>query len=172
MLKSSYYNATSLRKFIKEGRKGTLIYNKESGHICNGYIALVVDELVRTEVIKEFLIDSSFYWQNGSFIDSTPDITQFFKKGNNVCKGTPYFFESNGNNKKSITLKVFLDEDSEKCIDKKYTDILKYEVLTKSEATSNGGLSGMTFEYDGALIAFMLPIRIPEGREYKVAKVS
>lgn len=172
MLKSSYYNAASLRKFIKEGRKGTFIYDKENGYVCNGYIALVADELVRAEVIKEFLTDKSFYWQNGSFMASKFDVAQFFKSGSNICQNTPYSFEmkyiEKGN--KVLTLKVFLDGDHEIYIDKKYTDILNHEMLVKSEITTNGGSSGITFEYLGSLMAFMLPVRTPKEREYKIAK--
>lgn len=171
------YVTRNVKKFIKDGKKDTLIYNKEQQLLCNGYMIIKVDEIVRAEIIKEFLQDTAFICKYGNIThDNINDLKSFLDIKDNECKIDMSNFIIENDIKGKLYTRVFFNEDIQVLIDRKYTDIIQNEELYNAKLyqyciKDKADISPIyIYSNHNNFIGMILPIRSENERRYKLVK--
>ena len=161
------YNKTKIKKYINDGKKNILMFDRTKGWMTDGYSMISTNFPGICSVLDEMFYKT----EKASFRDKSGTDEEFdYNRMLNICdsdlkplKITPYLMDSG-----KLSLRVFINENgAEILLQKKYTDIFN-EWMDLDYLQSGDCCSPIYVKKEEDIVGLILPVRTQEGASFKV----
>ena len=162
------FNKSKLKKFIADGKKNVLAFDKKEGWVVDGYAMYTT----KSPVMESVLTDA-FYKTDSVYIrNNIEELTGFsFSKiiekdylAAKLLEVTPFIYRGD-----KYDARIFLDQDGvDVHCQQKYLDIL--DDYTNYRYTQLSSLSPIYIWWGDELLGLILPIRVGEQAGYQVVR--
>lgn len=162
------YNKSKLKKFITDGKKYILAFDKKEGWIVDGYAMYTTKSPVMETVLTDaFYKADSVYIRNNLEEPTVFPFSKIIEKDYRDAKPlalTPFVLQG-----RKYNARVFLDENSINVYcQQKYLDIL--DDYTNYRYTQHNSVTPIYIWHGDDLIGLILPIKLGEPVEYQVVQ--
>lgn len=162
------YNKSKLKKFIADGKKNVLAFDKKEGWVTDSYAMYTTKSTVMESVLADaFYKTDSVYICNSIEKPTVFSLSKFIEKDYMEAKlleVTPFIYRGD-----KYDARVFLDHDGvEVHCQQKYLDIL--DDYTNYRYTQLSSMSPIYIWYGDNLRGLILPIRKGESDRYRVVR--
>ena len=162
------YNKSKLKKFIADGKKNVLAFDKKEGWVTDSYAVYTTKSPVMESVLTDaFYKTDSVYIRNNIEEPTGFPFSKIIEKDYRKAKlleVTPFIYRGD-----RYDARIFLDQDGvEVRCQQKYLDIL--DDYTNYRYTQFSPMSPIYIWYGDDLLGLILPIRMGEPVMYRVVR--
>ena len=162
------YNKSKLKKFIADGKKHVLVFDKKEGWVTDGFALYTTKSPVMESVLTDaFYKTDSVYIRNNIEESTVFPFSNVIEKaylGSKLLEVTPFIYRND-----KYDARIFLDQDGvEVHCQQKYLDIL--DDYTNYRYTQLSPMSPIYIWYGDDLLGLILPIMIGEPVRYRVVR--
>lgn len=162
------YNKSKLKKFIADGKKNVLAFDKKEGWVTDGYAMYTTKSPVMESVLTDaFYKTDSVYIRNNIEEPTVFPFSKIIEKDYlkaKLLEVTPFIYRGD-----KYDARVFLDQDGvEVRCQQKYLDIL--DDYTNYQYTQLSSTSPIYIWHGDNLRGLILPIRKGESARYQVVR--
>ena len=162
------FNKSKLKKFIADGKKYVLAFDKKEGWIVDGYSMYTTKSPVMEKVLTDaFYKTESVYIRAGVEESTAFPFSKIIEKDYRDAKPlelTPYIYQTD-----KFNSRIFLNENGiEVPCQQKYLDIL--DDFTNYRYTQHSSVAPVYIWYGDELLGLILPLRIGEPSGYQVVR--
>jgi len=162
------FNKSKLKKFITDGKKYLLAFDKNEGWIVDGYAMYTTKSPVMETVLTDaFYKTESVYIRAGVEEPTAFPFSKIIEKDYRDAKPlelTPYIYQTN-----KFNSRIFLNENGiEVLLQQKYLDIL--DDFTNYRYTQHSSVAPIYIWYGDEMLGLILPLRVGEPSEYRVVR--
>lgn len=162
------YNKSKLKKFIADGKKNVLAFDKKEGWVVDGYAMYTTKSPVMESVLTDafYKTDSVYIRNNIEELTGFPfsKIIEIDYREAKLLEVTPFIYRGD-----KYDARIFLDQDGvEVHCQQKYLDIL--DDYTNYRYTQHSSMSPIYIWCGDELLGLILPIRVGEQAGYQVVR--
>ena len=162
------YNKSKLKKFIADGKKNVLAFDKKEGWVTDSYAVYTTKSPVMESVLTDaFYKTDSVYIRNNIEEPTGFPFSKIIEKDYRKAKlleVTPFIYRGD-----RYDARIFLDQDGvEVRCQQKYLDIL--DDYTNYRYTQHSSMSPIYIWYGDKLLGLVLPIMMGEPAMYQVVR--